>query len=235
MLIAMARCTNGNASASFRPASLVSAKRVSESCDECGSSIDISAASTGSVGARHAPSRTAEAKPNPNSPCPISASRIMQTGITTKSKRVVNRQPLKENNRSIFRPAPISETITMSSVAFSMRTGVSIGRGEYFERGVKVKMSAPIKMQTMGSERGALRIISGNHATIRTSSPIVARIGKYPTSTSEAISACVAVSGSDAEETGSGEGLAIRYLSEEFRVTVCPNSINQVYEVNCQQ
>jgi len=46
------------------------------------------------------------------------------------SSRVGNAHPRRENGRDIFSPAPISEMITISSVAFSMMTGVSVGWGE---------------------------------------------------------------------------------------------------------
>lgn len=51
----------------------------------------------------------------------------MVSGMQMASMRTVICQPRKLNGRPIFSPAPISEMITISSVAFSIRIGVSAG------------------------------------------------------------------------------------------------------------
>ena len=60
----------------------------------------------------------------------------MVSGITTISSRTVIFQPAQLNGLLIFSPAPISEMMTMNSVAFSIRTGDSTGCGENWPSGV---------------------------------------------------------------------------------------------------
>ena len=51
----------------------------------------------------------------------------MVSGMAMKISRQVSPQPRQAKGLPIFSPAPISEMMTMNSVAFSMTTGVLIG------------------------------------------------------------------------------------------------------------
>ena len=114
--MAMAALVNGNASPSFNPASEVRPKRTSSSASPPGGPTCTSAARTGSVGARTAPSRSAAAGASPAAHQPRMATPAMVSGIASTSNRRVVRHDAHPMVRSIFRPAPMSDTITASSV-----------------------------------------------------------------------------------------------------------------------
>jgi hypothetical protein len=136
--IAIARFVNGNARPSLRPASEVSANRTGSSCSSgrissanpsVGGVACTSDASTGSVGATTAPSRTAVAPSMPRVTFPTAAVATMVSGITTASRRHVEAHARRSNGRSIFSPAPISATMTNSSVMRSATSGFARGSG----------------------------------------------------------------------------------------------------------
>lgn len=78
---------NGNATASFSPASEVSANRTSSVSSLPGGPTCTSPASTGSVGASAPPSSSAQPKPSPSIHQPSSVSRPIDTGMVTKISR----------------------------------------------------------------------------------------------------------------------------------------------------
>ena len=119
----MARWTKGKASPSFRPASDVSPKRTSSSSPVFGGPTWISAASTGSVGARLAAISSAIAHGTPIANAISTAMARMPSGIVIASSRHVTAQSRQRNTRSIFSPAPISAMMTTNSVKRSVMSG----------------------------------------------------------------------------------------------------------------
>ncbi len=85
----------------------------------------------------------------------------MLSGMVIASKRHVAAQLRQPTIRSIFRPAPISETMTMNSAIRSVRTGMSSGSGRT-GIGARLHSAAPMVRQIMGSVRGGcVRSTSG--------------------------------------------------------------------------
>lgn len=117
--MAMAAFVNGKASPSFNPASDVRLKRTSSSSSLPGGPTCTSLASTGSVGASAAPSRRAEAGTSPAAHQPSMATPPIVRGMARISSRHVVRHDDQPTWRSILSPAPISDTITASSVSRS--------------------------------------------------------------------------------------------------------------------
>jgi hypothetical protein len=100
----------------LRAASLVSPKRTSSSLPSPGPASWTSPASTGSVGASTAASRTAAAGASPMRPHPRTATAAMVSGIVTASSRHVVPQRRHDSGRSIERPTPMIATMTVISV-----------------------------------------------------------------------------------------------------------------------
>ena len=120
---AMARLVNGKARPSLSPASEVSPKRTSSSSPVPGGPTWTSAARTGSVGASSAARSSAEAMGRPSPPQPSRAMAAMVKGMVMPSSRQVGAQERTPSGRSSFSPAPISATITTSSLARSVTLG----------------------------------------------------------------------------------------------------------------
>jgi hypothetical protein len=168
--MATARCTNGKAKPSLRPASEVRAKRASPSSPDRGGPTWTSEASTGSVGARAPPSSRAEARPSPRPWTPIRVTATMLSGMVTAISRqdeFQRRQPIR---RSIFSPAPISETITTISVSRSVRVENRTG-SERKGRTPPWNTTTPISTQRMASDSGRRLSAIGSHATSSTTTP----------------------------------------------------------------
>ena len=102
--------------------------RVTSSSSEFGPATRTSAASTGSVGASTAPSSTAAAGASPSRVHPRKATDAMHSGMVTASSLQVGLQERSPGRRSIDSPAPMSATITATSVRRSMSSRLSSGR-----------------------------------------------------------------------------------------------------------
>ena len=168
--MAIAHMTNGKASPSFRPASDVSANRVSSSCPDLGGPTCTSLANTGSVGASAAPRTNAVAAPSPSIMCPSHASARIVTGIAIANSRHVIIQECQPILRSIFRAAPIREIMITSSVSRSTTGKWLVGCGTETCKG-SAKTIAPIATQEIGSDSGASLRTIGSHAVKRTKAP----------------------------------------------------------------
>ena len=103
----------------MRPASPVIEKFGSRSSSSPGGPTPMSPASTGSVGARHAPRAIAAPSDSPMTSEPNSAIAPIVSGIATSSRRATLRQPRNVSSRSSFRPVANRATTTASSVACS--------------------------------------------------------------------------------------------------------------------
>ena len=90
----------------------------------------MSPASTGSVGARQAPSSTAAAAESPSSCEPSSATSPIVTGIANSSSRAVEPQDPQVSGRSSFRPAENSAMITAISVRWSISETSATGSSQ---------------------------------------------------------------------------------------------------------
>lgn len=165
------RCTKGNAARSFKPASEVSPKRTSSSSPVFGGPTSTSDASTGSVGAKLAPSRSATAHGMPSTSAASAVMAMMPSGMVIASSRQVIDQRRQPNTRSIFRPAPMRAMITTSSLKRSVTSGSRVGRGRSVTCG-KRKTIAPIPMHTIGSA-------SGSQATSAINKPVPVRMRTY--------------------------------------------------------
>jgi hypothetical protein len=89
------------------------------------------------------------------------------------SSRHVTRHDRHPGGRSSFRPQPINDTITTSSVRRSVIFGKRRGCGAKSPAGaIKPKIRKPIPTQTMGSDSGNSRNSMGNQATSRISRPL---------------------------------------------------------------
>ena len=119
--------TKGKAVPSFRPASPVRANR--SRSRSVGSVTWTSEASTGSVGARIAPSRIAAPHGRPSPTTPATATRPIVTTIEPEARRTGSSQSASRRPTRSFSPAVNSETITATSVNRSSkaesRTGSS--------------------------------------------------------------------------------------------------------------
>ena len=87
----------------------------------------MSPASTGSVGARIAPSSSAAAAERPSSSEPSSATSPIVSGIASSSSRAVVPHAFGVSGRSSFSPAENSAMITAISVRWSISAASSTG------------------------------------------------------------------------------------------------------------
>ena len=136
------------------PRSARTGPRPRESSSSVGSPTCTSEASTGSVGASAAPSSSAAAGARPAHHQPSSATAAMVSGIAIASSRQVDDQRRQPSGRSSFSPAPISATITPTSVRCSVIHGCASGSGTGRPRG-SAKTSMPRPRNAIGMDSGA--------------------------------------------------------------------------------
>ena len=115
------------ASPSLRPASPVIEKFGSRSSSSPGGPTPMSPASTGSVGARQAPSMIAAPAPRPMTSEPNSATAPIVSGIATSSSLPTPDHSRTVSARSSFRPVPNSAMISASSERCSRSRLSSLG------------------------------------------------------------------------------------------------------------
>lgn len=169
--IAIARYTNGKLRPSFKPASDVRAKRTSSSVPVSGGPTWTSLASTGSVGARQAARRMAEAAPSPSIQVAPRAITTIPTGITRPRSLQVSAQLRRPTRRSIFNPAPMSATMTVNSVMRSMTRRLLNESNWAIGLKMVCPTSMPMTMQKIGSESGSRRKAVGIQAVNSTTAP----------------------------------------------------------------
>ncbi len=172
--MAMAAKTNGYASPSFRPASLVrenltSSSRSTLSPSTVGSPTWTSAASTGSVGATTAPNSSAVAGARPAAQPARNIAPIV-IGIVTPSRRHALAHDRQPGTRSRDRPAPSNEIRTASSVTCSVTSRCCRGSTSP-SPGTMPKVTAPMAISTIGSDSGRSRRYTGSHAARSTTMP----------------------------------------------------------------
>ena len=105
------------------------------------------------MGASAAPSNKAEARPRPNIHDPASAIPAMDSGIAAPNSRHVIPQDRSPSGRSSFNPAPVSATITTSSVSRSVASGYWTGWNS--RNGVSPNAANPASTQNMGKDSGS--------------------------------------------------------------------------------
>ena len=180
-------CTRrGTPSASLSPPSLVSAKRTSSSAasstsfsgSTVGSPTCTSDARTGSVGARAAPSSIALAAPSPSPQTPNAAPATIVNGMASNTRRQLLAQLRHPTRRSIFNPAPISATITPSSVKRSVTSTLEVGSGESKSRGNR-KTTTPSATSTIGNDKARRETNAGIHAERSAATPTRQRASSY--------------------------------------------------------
>lgn len=94
------------------------------------------------------------------------------------SRRQVTFHRFQLITRCIFSPPPISDTITISSVARSTSTGVLSGCGAQLEKGGREKIAKPMPTHMIGSDNGSRLRNSGTQATNRIIAPTPNIIGR---------------------------------------------------------
>jgi hypothetical protein len=94
------------------------------------------------------------------------------------SRRQVTFQLFQPTARSIFNPAPIKDTMTMSSATRSTSVGVLSGCAAQLAKGSTENKSAPIATQTIGSAKGSLFSRIGSQSTSRIMPPRPNRISR---------------------------------------------------------
>ena len=175
-LMAIAASVNGNARPSFNPASEVRANRASSSASgfSSGSPTWTSEASTGSVGARAAAISTAPATPRPSAAQPRNPTATIDSGIVIASRRQVDDHVPQPNGRLIASPAPMSDTMTVTSVRCRATSALPTGSGDG-SCGRSVHPSRPAAKKTIGTENGARRSRIGNRAAASMTTPTAAK------------------------------------------------------------
>ncbi len=166
----------GKAKPSLSPASEVRAKRTSSSAFSAstGSPTCTSEASTGSVGASTAPSRSAAAIGQPGRAMAATATPATVSGMARPSSRHVVDQRRGPARRLMARPAPMREMTTHSSVMCSSAVRWAIGSGSGRPMG-SANSARPARRYTRGSDRGRRASTSGRIAASRAAAPPRAR------------------------------------------------------------
>ncbi len=169
---ATAARTKGKARPSLRPASAVSVKRTSSSSSSSsvGSPTRTSAASTGSVGASRAPTRSAVATGQSKSHQVSAAVAATVRGRGMPRSRHGPAQERSPKRRFSASPAPMRETITQISVTCSTQTRSATGSSSGIGRGSRPDR-APTARNTMGIESGMRRTSLGRTAAASAPSP----------------------------------------------------------------
>ena len=131
------------------------------------------------MGAITAPSRTAAASGSPNTEAPSTAISTTVSGMVMASSRQVVIQLRQPTRRDIFNPAPVSETITTSSVSRSATSSSAPGLGPSSPSG-NAKSTMPAATAIIGIDRGRRSSRLGRTAVANTATPSTARMTKYP-------------------------------------------------------
>ena len=172
---------NGNARPSFSPASEVNVKRASSSASGLSTGLltCTSVARTGSVGATADASSRALAIPRPNAPHPMMVTRTIDRGMVMARRRQVDDQECRPIGRFSASPAPISETITQTSVRWRATSPDSIGSGSG-RSGTSENASIPAATNTIGIEMGTRPSRRGRRAAAKVATPSAAKRAPAP-------------------------------------------------------